>query len=268
MARLSRTFLHSLSAADLTEPLLSLDETQPASAALLLMREKHVDVLGVRQAGLVTGWVTSGDLGGNRLAECTRQFEPDNVFDESASLATILGALATREQVFIKWLGEIAGVITRRELQKPSVRMWLFGAITVLDANMTGAIEELYPGDSWQHLMSEGRVEKALALQKKRNRRKSPCRLVDCLQVGDKIAILTSEDAHIAALGLPSRKEAKRLRSAIDDLRNHLAHAQVFEGRHLFSAAWLAGIIDSIVRAEGVQRILATHAAAAPSPDL
>src|SRR5262245_49627826 len=121
VARLSRTFSQSLSAVDLAEPLLSLDETQPASAALSLMREKSFSVLGVRRAGLVTGWVKAGDLGTSALGEDARQFQPEDVFDESAGLAAVLGALATREHVFIKWIGEVSGVITRRDLQKPPV---------------------------------------------------------------------------------------------------------------------------------------------------
>src|SRR5262245_45191756 len=76
VARLSRTFSQSLSAVDLAEPLLSLDETQPASAALSLMREKNSRVLGVRHAGLVTGWVTASDPATNTLGEAAREFQP------------------------------------------------------------------------------------------------------------------------------------------------------------------------------------------------
>jgi len=70
-------------------------------------------------------------------------------------------------------------VISRRDLQKPPLRMWLFGAITVLDANMAWAIEELYPGESWQNLLSPRRLEKAAVLGEERRRSGSACRLVD-----------------------------------------------------------------------------------------
>jgi hypothetical protein len=150
VARLSRTFSRSLSAVDLAEPLASLDDNQPVARAVELMCRRNVSVLGVRRAGLVAGWVTSGDLASGTLGEHAREFRREEVLDESASLDVVLGALATAEQVFIEWRGEVAAAITRGELQKPPLRMWLFGAITVLDANLTWAVGELFPDDSWE----------------------------------------------------------------------------------------------------------------------
>ncbi len=171
----------------------------------------------------------------------------------------MLGALAAAEQVFIEWRGEVAGVITRRDLQKPPLRMWLFGAITVLDANLTWAVAELYPDDSWQSQITPGRLEKAVALRAERQRRGSDFTLLDCLQVKDKAEILVSDAASLAALGLQSRREADRFTRDIEKLRNHLAHAQELEAEHLATATLLASSIHTILRAEGVQHIVATQ---------
>ena len=186
-----------------------------------------------------------------------RKVFSEEVLDESASLDVVLGALAAAEQVFIEWRGEVAAVITRRDLQKPPLRMWLFGAITVLDANLTWAVGELFPDDSWQGQITPGRLEKAVALRAERQRRGSDCALIDCLQVKDKADILVSDSASITALGLTSRREADRLTRDIEMLRNHLAHAQELEAEHLATAARLASFIHTILRAEGVQRIVA-----------
>jgi hypothetical protein len=263
VARLSRTFSRSLSAVDLAEPLLSLDEVRPAAVAAELMREKGVGVLGVRHAGCVAGWVQLEGVGAGALGECAREFRDDEVLDESASLAVVLDALAKAEQVFIEWLGEVAGVITRRDLQKPPLRMWLFGAITVLDSNLTWAIEELHPGDAWRSCITPGRVEKAVALRAERERRGSPCRLVDCLQLKDKADILVNDGATLALLGLSSRREADRLTRDIEKLRNHLAHAQELEPPHFATAARLASFIGAILRAEVTQRVVAMRRAGA-----
>ena len=257
VARLSRTFSRSLSAVDLAEPLASLDENQSVALGAELMRTRNVSVLGVRRAGLVAGWVGANDLAGGTLGESAHDFRRAEVLDESASLDVVLGALAAAEQVFIEWRGEVAAVITRRDLQKPPLRMWLFGAITVLDANLTWAVGELFPDDSWQNQITPGRFEKAVALRAERQRRGSECALLDCLQVKDKADILVSDAASLAALGLHSRREADRLTRDIEKLRNHLAHAQELEAEHLATAARLASFIHSILRAEGVQRIVA-----------
>lgn len=261
-ARLSQTFSRSLSAVEIAEPLISLDGEQPVALAMEALHPAKDKVLGVRRNGLVVGWAAIQDLTEGTLGEVARAFERKHVLDGSAGMDVVLRTFAKTEIVFIEWLGEIAGVITRRDLQKPPVRMWLFGAITVLDANMTWAISELYPNDTWRELVSSRRVEKATTLREERRRVGAECRLVDCLQIADKAEILTHDRAHIAALGLPSRNQAQRLMHEIESLRNYLAHAQEFEAHHFVTATKLAGAIESILRAEGVQRVLASAAKA------
>ncbi|MGV3532282.1 MAG: hypothetical protein ACO1QR_07915 [Chthoniobacteraceae bacterium] len=264
-ARLSQTFSRSLAAVEIAEPLISLDENQPVSVGVEALQSRKSAVLGIRHGGVVVGWATIEDLTEGTLGDHSRPFEREHVLDESAGIDSALRKFANADVVFVEWLGGVAGVITRRDLQKPPVRMWLFGAITVLDANMTWAISELYPEDAWQELVSAGRCEKARSLHAERQRIGAGCRLVDCLQIADKSEILTSDRAHIAALGLPSRKQAERLMRGIETLRNFLAHSQELEPRHLDTATKLAEAIDSILRAEGVQRLLASAATGVPA---
>jgi hypothetical protein len=268
--RLSRTFLKSLTAADLMEPLRSLDANQPAAMGAALMRELSATVLGVRRGGVVTGWVQPSDSAEGLLGDHAHAFGDEEVLDEGAGLDVVLTKLVHQEHLFIRWLDEVAGVITRLDLQKAPMRMWLFGTITLLDMNATWAIEELYPGETWQSLVSQGRLAKAQALAAERRKRGSVCRLVDCLQVKDKADILLRERTHFSVLGLTSRREADRFAGAIESLRNHLAHAQEIEAGQLDTAARLAAFINSIVRGEGVRRIVATQRSAAnfnPNPD-
>jgi len=258
-ARLSRTFSRGLSAADLAEPLVSLDENQPTELGASLMQRRKLTVLGVRSDGVVSGWVGEGDLANGTLGECARPFAQEEVLSESTSLDVVLCAFATAQQIFVEWRGEVAAVITRRDLQKPPVRMWLFGAITVLETNLTWAIETLYPNDSWQDRISEGRLEKARELFAERARCGSECRLVDCLQIKDKADILVSGNSYLKQLGLNSRREADRLMRGIVDLRNHLAHTQDLEQRHLATAHQLASSIHTITGAELAQQIVRLH---------
>jgi hypothetical protein len=256
IARLSHTFSRSLTAGDLAQPLHSLDDNQPVELARELMAPRGLSVLGVRSGGLMAGWVGAGDLTGGRLRERARAFAPGEVVDESASLGAVLSALATADHLFVRSRGDVVWVITRRELQHPPLRMWLFGAITVLEANMTWAIDALHPKEAWTRLVSAGRLEKAVALRELRRESGSECRLVDCLQIKDKADILVSNREHLALLGLGSRRETSRLVREIEGLRNQLAHSQALEARHLAAATRLAASIDSILNEEYVRRIV------------
>jgi hypothetical protein len=255
--RLSQTFAQSLSALDLAEPLFSLDENQPMSLARDLMRKRNVTVLGVRRDGLVEAWIGTEDQDGTTIGESSRAFLPDSVLEVDASLETILSRFPQAGHLFVRSLGEVAGVISPRDLQKPAIRMWLFGAVTILDTNLTWAIHEMFPEDSWRPLISPGRVEKAASLHAERLRRGTECSLADCLQIKDKTDILVHDKEHLAALGFPSRNESERMTRAIEKLRNHLAHAQELDERDLETAARLASLIRVIVSAEGAQRLVA-----------
>ncbi|HSI64763.1 MAG TPA: hypothetical protein VLE43_16665 [Candidatus Saccharimonadia bacterium] len=256
MARLSQTFSESLTAADLVEPLVSLDENQPASLGLEVMRTRQVTVLGVRRAGLVAGWVTAEDLKDGAIGDHAHEFPPESTLDESMGLDTVLVELGKSERLFVRWLGEVAGVITRHDLQKAPLRMWLFGAITLFDLNMTWAIEEMHPGDTWTDRISVGRLAKAQALKAERARCGNECRLVDCLQIKDKADVLARDVLNLAGLGFASRREVDRFTRQIESLRNHLAHAQELEAEHLVTASRLATYIEDIVNARGVRQVV------------
>ena len=70
----------------------------------------------------------------------------------------------------------------------------------------------------------------------------------------------------LAALGLPSRREAECLTAGLEKLHNHLAHAQELEDGHLATATRRASSIHSILHAERVQRVLALQRAM-PAPE-
>ena len=259
--RLDQTFTSGLSAGDLAEPLLSIDENQSFSMAAALMQSRNVSVLGIRRDGLVTGWICKDDQGGTTVGESARTFLPSCVLEMDASFDSVLTRFVESDHVFIQWLGEVGAVISRRDLQKPALRMWLFGAITIFDANLTWAIQQMYPDDAWHPLISAGRLGKARTLHEMRLVRGTECTLVDCLQIKDKTDIVFSDRANMAALGIASRNESERITGAVEKLRNHLAHAQELDTGDLDIAARLASLIRAILRAEGARRLVAAQRA-------
>src|SRR5258708_20432336 len=93
VARLSRTFSHSLSAVDLAEPLRSLDETQPAEAARGVLQTRDLAGLGVRRGGAIAGWAGTGDLTGGTAGECAQEVPAQEVPPAKPSPDSALPAL-------------------------------------------------------------------------------------------------------------------------------------------------------------------------------
>jgi hypothetical protein len=224
-----RVFERAFNAIDIAEPLLSYDSNRPADEVFASMFESRVGVAGVRRDGVLWGYVDASSLvGGGSCEDCRREFASSHVLPATSPFTDVIEVLTHHDWCFITTLGTVIGVISRTDLQKPAVRMWLFGIITVADQEFTERVRRRWPDESWGRLISEPRLEKATQLRGERERRKDYCELVDCLQMADKIDILTSEPEELAILGIGSGSAAKRVGKQIESLRNRLAHAQGF----------------------------------------
>ena len=123
-------------------------------------------------------------------------------------------------------LGEIVGVICRDDINKPMVRMWLFGLITIIETRIVQMIQKNYPNDAWQSVLSKERLLKAQQIQEERQRRNQHCNLIDCLQLSDKARIAIEHPQIIELFGFDSKRSARQVIKNLESLRNNLAHAQ------------------------------------------
>jgi hypothetical protein len=121
---------------------------------------------------------------------------------------------------------DVVGYISRSEINKPVVRMWLFGIITFTEMELGQMIQEYYPEQSWCSMLTEKRLAKALELQEERLRRNQHSDLIDCLQLSDKGQIVIQNPEFLALLDIGSKSVAKRLVRELESLRNNLAHSQ------------------------------------------
>ena len=176
--------------------------------------------------GLVFGYVLSADLGEGKLEKCLRQFRKGQVLDGDASLSEVIHVLTLHNHCFVSLLGSVAGIITRSDIQKPIVRMWLFGIISLIEMNFVEKIRVKWPAESWINLITKARLKKAEELLEERRRRKQHCDLLDCLQFSDKARIIIEDPEQLEELGFKSKKIAKRLSKELESLRNNLAHSQ------------------------------------------
>jgi hypothetical protein len=220
-----RTFARVFAARDIAEPLRSFDADWPPEQMCERMRGLGLAVAGLRSDGAVTGYVRLPEL------ECDpegsrRDLGADQVLAEDAPLSDVIWVLTRHEHCFVTALGSVVGVITRADIQKPVVRMWLFGMITLVEAELTRRVREVFPGERWTALVTPSRMERARQLRDERARRDQSCDLLDCLQLGDKAAVLLSDPRQLADFGFASRKAAKKVIKELESLRNNLAHAQ------------------------------------------
>jgi hypothetical protein len=159
------------------------------------------------------------------------EFTDENCLTQNSSLVDAILKLITEKVIFIKTLGGVVAYVTKNDLQKPPVRMWLFGTLTIIETFYTRAIAGFFPDDSWVDLVSASRLKKAKEIQAERIRRGAlPPSLLDCLQYGDKLGIVSRSDEMRAYYKVDGTKTYMRnLVKQTEVLRNSLAHSQPIE---------------------------------------
>lgn len=222
--RLRRLFKGAFAASDIAEPLLCFDGDKAASEALNIMQDRRCAVAGVLDRGVFVGTIRTGQQAGGSCREIARAATPDCILGHSASYQNVIEVLDQSEICLIAFLGQVAGVIQKKDMKKPPVRMWLFGLITISEMILSCGLERFYPNDSWQSELPEGRLNKARALLAERRRIGQDLKLHDCLCLIDKASILTKNPALREELGFESRSEAKLAITKLESLRNSLAH--------------------------------------------
>jgi len=223
---LRRVFVEAFTAHDIAEPLASFDDGAPSADVRAFMEANDFDVVGIRRDGRVAGFVGRESLDGGACGGHCVSLDGVPVLDDASPLLNVLLELKQAPLVFISLLGAVGGIVTRDDLEKPPVRMWLFGLVTLIESRFTELIERHCTADKWMQYLSEARLEKARAILSERRRRNQSLRLFDCLQFADKGQIV-ARDAQIRQMTIfPSRRAAEDAIKTLERLRNNLAHAQ------------------------------------------
>jgi hypothetical protein len=215
---------------DVAEPLVSVDAERGAGEVRELLEARDFDLVGVRWGGLVRGFARREALTFGTCGQHLQAFGPDDLVPDSAPLRDAILSLGSNRRCFVTVLGQASAIVTLDDLEKPAVRMFLFGMITLLEGQLTRTIRRRLGEEGWRELVAPARLAKAEALLAERQRRGQPGGLVDCLQLSDKGQLLLSSDL-VKLGGGPeeglSKKQVKRQLSALETLRNNLAHTQL-----------------------------------------
>lgn len=222
----TQLFLEAFRAGHIAESLRSFDQDRSLEDITGRMVELELAVAGLRRDGHTVGYVCRAPGADPIEISPGRAFASHQVVGHEAPLSEVIEVLTRYQYCFVRFLGNITGVIARNDIQKPYVRMWLFGIITLFEIYMTEQILSRWPDGDWTAILSANRLKKAQTLLEERRRRNQDVDLLDCLQFSDKGRILLYDEAQIERFGIKSRSAAGRIMKEIEALRNDLAHAQ------------------------------------------
>lgn len=248
---LKRVFAEAFSVRDIAENLLAFDLDTPVALVRRQLASWPYPVVGVREEGRVRGYIRREELVGEGGLACRHPFVAGEILPDSAPFAKVFSRLRQAEVLFVAVFGGVGGIVGRHDLQKPPVRMWLFGMVTIAEMHLTRLIQEFYPGGDWRESLSAGRLAKAEELLAERLRRNQLATLLDCLQFSDKGRIAANAPAFRRQLRFESRNSALKTFQELENLRNGLAHSQELVINNWEVMAGLAATLDAMFQPQG-----------------
>ncbi|MCR9115431.1 MAG: hypothetical protein NXI22_00615 [bacterium] len=244
---LSRVFQQAFTVYDIAEPLVSFDDTTPAESVREFMESRRFEIVGIRKDGRIAGYVDISDLGAGVCGDCIKPFHDEHVIAESTSFAELVLNLKEERRLFVSCLGQVGGTVSRTDLQKPPVRMWLFGMVTLIEMRFNRMIER-FSADTWRDFLSLGRIQKAEELLVERRRRNQDLELLDCLQLSDKVQIIARNEKLREMTLFPSRRKLEEAAKVLEKLRNNLAHSQDIVTNDWDTIVLLSERLDSVLQ--------------------
>lgn len=226
LSELREIFERHITIGQIAEPLLSFDEATPSSDCRAFMEANSLDVVGVRSDGAVDGYAQVQDLSGGNVGNYALPIPTDRLLNATEPLLVGVKQLEVHPWVFVRLLGKPGGIVTRSDLKKQPVRMWLFGLVSLLEMEMTETIRSIYTTENWAKMLSPIRLKNARQIYEQSRQKNEELDLAACLQFADKADLVAKSFDVRQALGFSSKAKASAVFGRLQDLRNHLAHAR------------------------------------------
>jgi hypothetical protein len=208
------------------EPLQSCPADAEAIEIATVLQDRDFDVAGVqlRPDGPVIGWITRDCLRDRKVRDHMKPITADTLVSDATPLPSVLTVLKGRSHIFVLVGTEVRGIITRADFNKPPVRVYLFGLLSLLEMHLGFWIRAVY-ADSWQTVLPPTRLVEAKKRQADRKKRKQNVSLVECLQFCDKRDLVVVRQDLCEKLRFGSKTKASHHLRHAEDLRNLLAHS-------------------------------------------
>lgn len=224
---LRKIFFDSVTVKEIFEPLLSCKSTDSSFDVRYALTNRNFDMVGVLgENDKVIGCVYKSELKeDDSVSDHIKNIDDSEIIIESTPLATLLNILLEKTSVYISKYDNIVGIVNRFDVDKPPVRIYVFGMLSLFEMHLSFWVKRNYKNSDWENKITKKRLRNAKKLLKQRVKKDEFIQLIDCLQLGDKKNILAKTPQFISELPISRRKFTKLLEKA-EDIRNGIAHSQ------------------------------------------
>ena len=224
---LKQIFIDNVTAKCIYEPLLSCPIDSNGIDARNALDTRGFDVAGVKdkEGTEVIGYVVTKEIGDNNLDKYINNFEHEDLISDSTPIAKIFEVLSNRNYAFVLFGNTIVGIITIADINKPPVRIYIFGIVSLLKMHLNLWINHYYQNELWIERIPNRRIDEAKEIYKQRKGNNQDLSLLECLQVCDKRDLLKGTEKFCECFNFSKNKFDTFIKRA-EKIRNELAHSQ------------------------------------------
>jgi len=221
-------FTEKITAKVIYEELFSFSGNSNGSEAKQVLIERGFDSAGVvDDSENVIGYVLTASLGEGSVNDYRKEMGREYLISDSTPLFEVFNVLKNKDFVYVNYADKVVGILSKADLNKPPVRIYIFGVVSLFEMHLSYWINHYFPGESWQGILSGNRIKKLQEVFEKRreNGMNQQLTMQECLQLCDKKRILMQSGDFISVF-CHSKSSFKKILESIESIRNNISHAQ------------------------------------------
>lgn len=226
---LKKIFIDSVTTKNICEPLLSCEMGMFSTDIREMLSDRDFDSAGVIDENKkVVGYVLTNELGDGVISDYVKEIERDSVISDSTPIPVLINELSRNEYLYVNFGRDILYIVTKSDLNKPPIRIFIFGIISLFEIHLNYWVGECYKDNEViRDIIGKIRFDKANDFYKnaKLNNENEDVSLVGYLQLADKKKLLCRLNKFCDDFDV-SKKKMKRIIELTEKVRNNIAHSQ------------------------------------------
>jgi hypothetical protein len=224
---LKQIFIDNVTAKSIYEPLLCCTADSDSNVAKEALKTRDFDVAGIktRKDGEVIGYVIRDEIENGEFKSYIRNITHELLMSDSTPIAEIFSVLSKNNFAFVMYGNAITGIITKADINKPPIRIYVFGIISLLEMHLNSWVMHYYKDESWKSKVPIDKMGEAKKIYEQRKGNNQDLTILECLQLSSKRELLSISRDFLTTFSF-SKNKFKTLLNRAETLRNELVHSQ------------------------------------------
>lgn len=218
-------FQHRVNVEGIMEPLVSVTGDADAVQLKQDLTVRDWDAIGICEPdGSVVRFVDRDELSTGIVAMYAHSITPAMLIPNSSSVLNLFKVLGTRDYAFVLTSDGVTGIVTRADLEKPPVRLLLFGYTQLFESHLQTLIADATEDELVRRLPAPV-VKQARRIWLRQHEHNHSLSVAHCLSLWGKTDLVLADERRWRALG-DDHAELEQSMHDVVELRNRLSHGE------------------------------------------